>query len=218
MSYTYASNGVFSITTPCTISQTCSGGLIDNSSAPGFAIHKFTSRGTLTCPVAKNGVSVLVVGGGGGGSADVGCGGGGGQVVSTTMNIGASSTITVGDGGVRGYNRTGAATVSGNTGGTSSIVSGATTIQALGGSGARGREGGGAAYPDVTATGSTGTGGASYKGGDSNGNGGGGGGGSGYGPSPGAGGAGGGGAGSKASTTAGGGTGGKGVVIIRYAN
>ncbi len=169
------------------------GVLPDKTTVSGTTIFKFNTAGayTLTCPVAINNVSVLVVGGGGGGSSDIGGGGGGGEVVSTTMNISTSSTIKVGAGGVRGNGPSGS-TISGQTGGTSSIESsGATTVRALGGSGARGRgvdahngstgtgyTGGGAAYAS-SSTGSIGTGGASYKGGDSNTSGGGGGGGAG---------------------------------------
>ena len=190
-SVTYnCNNGTLNPTGSCAVSVVCTGGVIDTTTVPGSTIHKFSTVGsaTLTCPSAKT-VQVLVVGGGGG-SSDVGGGGGGGQVVSSTLSVTSSATITVGSAGGRGYNRTGNATCSGNTGGTSSITNGSTTLQALGGSGARGRSGGannalagtgytggGAAYPDDTGTGSAGTGGATYKGGDSSSSYGGGGGG-----------------------------------------
>ena len=159
-------------------------------------ILKFTTVGTCnwSVPSGVSSVQALVVGGGGGGSSDVGGGGGGGQVVASTVNVSGTVPITVGAGGVFGWNRMYNNTAGGKTGGRSSI--GSSTI-ALGGSGANGRysnnlnpdgtanntgyTGGGGPYEDCGSCkeGNTGTGGAAYKGGAGSGNGGGGGGGAG---------------------------------------
>jgi hypothetical protein len=185
--YTCSSAGSLNISTACVVECSATGAYTTGTdSVSGKTFYTFSGDGTITCPSAKI-MEVLLVGGGGGGSADVGGGGGGGQVVETTITINGTATISVGASGARGYNRVGNATGSGNTGGTSSIEMGSTLISALGGSGARGRSGGwnnslpgtgytggGAGYPDETSSGSVGTGGATYKGGDSNTSGGGG--------------------------------------------
>ena len=167
-----------------------------SSVSGGNTILKFTTVGTCnwSVPVGVENVEALVVGGGGGGSSDVGGGGGGGQVVSATVNVSGTIAIKVGVGGVFGWKRMYNDTAGGKTGGRSAI--GATTI-ALGGSGANGRysnnlnpdgsanntgyTGGGGPYEDCSLckAGNTGTGGATYKGGNGSGNGGGGGGGAG---------------------------------------
>lgn len=160
----------------------------------------FSTVGTCdwTVPAGITSVTVLAVGGGGGGAADVGGGGGGGQVVESIVTVSGVASITVGTGGAAGYNRMYNPTGGGRTGGTSSLVAGAVTVSAKGGSGGIGRigannqnadgtanntgyTGGGGAYQDdsSTKTGSTGTGGAGFKGGDGSGTGGGGGGGAG---------------------------------------
>ena len=159
-------------------------------------ILKFTTVGTCSwsVPSGISSVQALVVGGGGGGSSDVGGGGGGGQVVASTVSVSGTVQITVGAGGVFGWQRMYNNTAGGKTGGRSSIGSSAI---ALGGSGANGRfsdnlnpdgsanntgyTGGGGPYEDCGScnAGNTGTGGAAYKGGTGSGNGGGGGGGAG---------------------------------------
>jgi hypothetical protein len=160
----------------------------------GNTILKFTTVGTCnwSVPTGVSSVQALVVGGGGGGSSDVGGGGGGGQVVSTTVNVSGTVAINVGAGGVFGWQRMYNDTAGGKTGGRSAIGS---VAVALGGSGANGRfsnnlnadgsanntgfTGGGGPYEDCGGcnAGNTGTGGASFKGGNGSGNGGGGGGG-----------------------------------------
>jgi hypothetical protein len=165
-----------------------------SSTSSGNTILKFTTVGTCNwaVPSGVSSVQALVVGGGGGGSSDVGGGGGGGQVVATSVNVSGTIAIKVGAGGVFGWKRMYNDTAGGKTGGRSAIGSLAT---ALGGSGANGRfsnnlnpdgsanntgfTGGGGPYEDCGGcnAGNTGTGGASFKGGNGSGNGGGGGGG-----------------------------------------
>jgi hypothetical protein len=167
-----------------------------STTSGGNTILKFTTVGTCnwSVPAGISSVQALVVGGGGGGSSDVGGGGGGGQVISTTVNVSGTVAIKVGAGGVFGWMRMTNPSAGGKTGGRSAI--GSSTI-ALGGSGANGRyssnlnpdgsanntgyTGGGGPYEDcyLCNAGNTGTGGATYKGGDGSGNGGGGGGGAG---------------------------------------
>ena len=162
----------------------------------GNTIVKFTTVGTCnwSVPSGITSVQALVVGGGGGGSSDVGGGGGGGQVVTSTVSVSGTVPITIGAGGVFGWQRMYNNTAGGKTGGRSSL--GSSTI-ALGGSGANGRfsnnlnpdgsanntgyTGGGGPYEDCVPcnAGNTGTGGATYRGGTGSGNGGGGGGGAG---------------------------------------
>jgi hypothetical protein len=165
-----------------------------SSTSGGSTILKFTTVGTCSwsVPSGVSSVQALVVGGGGGGSSDVGGGGGGGQVVATTVNVSGTVAIKVGAGGVFGWQRMYNDTAGGKTGGRSAIGS---VAVALGGSGANGRfsnnlnpdgsanntgfTGGGGPYEDCGGcnAGNTGTGGASFKGGNGSGNGGGGGGG-----------------------------------------
>jgi len=172
----------------CTTDVDNSSGVTMTVAAGGDCIISFTRTGTTNwnVPCGVTSVAVLVVGGGGGGSVDIGGGGGGGQVVETSSTaVSGTVVITVGTGGAAGYDRAGSTTSGGRMGSTSSLTNGATTVIAAGGSGAVGRggannlnadgtannsgyTGGGAAYPEYgfTALGSTGTGGASFKGGD----------------------------------------------------
>lgn len=108
------------------------GGTIANDTVNGYRYHVFRSSGTLTM-VSPGNVEVFVVAGGGsgggsGGTANAGGGGGAGGVISTTVNITASQTITVGAGGLAvGPNQ------SGNIGSNSSV--GSLVVAAGGGRG-----------------------------------------------------------------------------------
>ena len=172
----------------CTTDVDNASGVTMTVTAGGDCIISFTRTGTTNwnVPCGVISVAVLVVGGGGGGSVDIGGGGGGGQVMETSSTaVSGNVTITVGAGGAAGYDRAGTTTSGGRMGSTSSVTIGATTVSAAGGSGAVGRggannlnadgtandsgyTGGGAAYPEYSfsALGSTGTGGAFFKGGD----------------------------------------------------
>ena len=151
-------------------------------------VLQFTSVGTCDWvpPAGVAFVQYLVVGGGGaGGTVDVGSsgGGGGGRVLESTsypLNGATTFSITVGAGG----QTTNPTTVSsGQNGGTSSITpSGGTTISALGGGGGANSRiynvpqwapsttgwtgGGGSSHAATFSNGSTGVGGATYKGGN----------------------------------------------------
>jgi hypothetical protein len=94
----------------------------------GFTTYKWTPTSAIT-----NG-RTLVVAGGGGGGADMGGGGGaGGLLASTTTNIAKEEqTITVGDGGARGYDTNSHRHAGGN--GADSSISGP-GITAIGGGG-----------------------------------------------------------------------------------
>ena len=123
----------------------------------GYKIHRFTSSSTLTLSKSGTAISmaVLVVGAGGGaGSAAMpspnnnACsgGGGGGQVLTGTLDISASTAVTVGTnptgaspgagGSVGGFSRIGSLTASGGAGG------GGTDPLSFGG-GSNGASGGG---------------------------------------------------------------------------
>jgi hypothetical protein len=123
----------------CTIAAAlCTGGTVDNSSVSGYAIHRFISSGTFTCPTART-VEVLVVAGGGGGSGGAlsagGSGGGaGGLIYNSSFSVSTSPiTVTVGAGGAGGAGNTS------NNGskGANSVFS---SLTAIGGGGGGGRE------------------------------------------------------------------------------
>ena len=101
----------------------------------GYHVHTFTTGGTFTVNTGGN-FDVLIVGGGGGGGSDVGGGGGGGQVRYVgNLQITASQTIVVGNGGNGGHLPESGGISFGITGGSSSFGS----YSALGGCGAGGR-------------------------------------------------------------------------------
>ena len=128
----------------------------------GYKIHTFTTSGTFTPVLTREGkVEVLVVGGGGGGSqagggnAILGGGGGGGAVASGFLTISKNSApiaVTVGGGG-GAY---------GGVGGSSSFSS----FTAAGGGGASGSTGGtsGSGFTSSQYSGSNGGGGATSSG------------------------------------------------------
>ncbi len=154
MGYTCASNGTFTINTPCTQSCTAAGVTPDTTSVPGSTIFKFINAGsyTFTCPTAKT-ASVLVVAGGGSGGygrggLGGGGGGGGGVVSSSSYQITASTpySVVVGSGGIapssaqsnggNGQNSTfGTMTAQGGGGGGGDAQSGSTYFGRNGGSG-----------------------------------------------------------------------------------
>ena len=154
---------------------------------------------------------LLVAGGGGGGGASVGAGSGGpgggaGGVLTTsgfTVTQGSTITITVGSGGPVG---TSSSAPTQGTNGADSVISGNTTVTAIGGGGGgasnpsnlpgkSGGSGGGGAY----SSGGSGTAGQGYAGGNAT-------------NYPGAGGGGAGGVGESVANRAAGGTGGTGTV------
>jgi prepilin-type N-terminal cleavage/methylation domain-containing protein len=115
----------------------CTGGIIDRSTVSGFAIHKFNSSGTFTCPTART-VEVLVVAGGGGGSGGYssagGSGGGaGGLIYNSSFSVSTSPiNVTVGAGGSGG-----GANSANASNGSNSIFS---SLVATGGGGGGGRD------------------------------------------------------------------------------
>ena len=152
------------------------GGSIDTDTAPGYAIHTFTSSGSFVVTSGNCNAEVLVVAGGGGGGSQGGGGGAGGLVYNSGFSITSRSyDVTVGAGGPGGL-----ANVNDYAGfGTNGEDSVFSTLIATGGgggaspfaAGAPGRDGGsgggGGAYGGVTATGGSGTSGQGNDGGAS---------------------------------------------------
>lgn len=145
INYTCTTSGPATITGGTCLPGSCSGGVIDTTSVPGYTIHTYSSVGSFSfqCPSARN-VEVLVVAGGGGGSgvwsAAGGCGGGaGGLIHNTSFAVSTSSIpVVVGDGGNGGAV---ASHVNGSNGSPSSF----STLSAAGGGGGGGRESAGSA-------------------------------------------------------------------------
>ena len=102
-------------------------------------VERITTTGSClwTVPAGVTSIDAFVVGGGGGGGADGGGGGGGGgyqPIAGYPVTPGESLSAGVGTGGAAGI--WGAASISGTSGGTSSLLKGATIIaSANGGSG-----------------------------------------------------------------------------------
>lgn len=115
-------------------------------------VETFTSTGTWTCPSNVTSIDLFLVGGGGGGGGGraqsnnfgfCGGGGGGGSVFERTVSVvpGTVYTFTIGAGGSGGQGFTGAGGGSAGAVGSDSTMTGSgfTTITALGGGGASGR-------------------------------------------------------------------------------
>jgi hypothetical protein len=107
------------------------------TTAGGYTYHTFTSSGTLSVPVAKGSVDILIVagGGGGGGRYYAGGGGAGGMLEYTGQTLDGTHTVVVGAGGAGGGNQ-----ADGSDGGVSS-VSGLSLVTAVGGGGGGGHTG-----------------------------------------------------------------------------
>jgi hypothetical protein len=130
-----------------------------------FTLVKFTaaqSNCTWNVPDGVTSLGILMVGGGGGaGFGGNGGGGGAGQVLTNvtpiSVNAGDTLTLTIGDGGLGGYNKlpsTGGPWVFGNSGETSTLIINGVTLNAIGGGG------GGGDSRGTGATGGSGGGGA----------------------------------------------------------
>lgn len=120
-------------------------------------VERFSTAGTYTwiVPEYVTSVDVFLVGGGGGGGCSMhagGGGGGGGQIVQSTVSVtpGESITLTVGEGGLSGYQYAAYVAYNGEAGGASSFA----TIVANGG------DGGKSAYDSYS--GRAGSGGQNY--------------------------------------------------------
>jgi hypothetical protein len=137
-----------------------------------FTLMKFSaaqSNCTWLVPAGVNSIGVLVVGGGGGaGFGSLGGGGGAGKVLKTINPIsvisGDTITLTVGNGGLGGYNKvpsTNGPWTFGNNGETTTVIIGGSTFNAIGGGG------GGGSFREAGASGGSGGGGASGNSGGS---------------------------------------------------
>jgi hypothetical protein len=101
---------------------------------------------TWNIPAGVTSLGVLIVGGGGGaGFGSLGGGGGSGQVITTinqiSVNSGDTVTLTIGDGGLGGYNKlpsTNGPWTFGNNGETTTVIIGGSTFNAIGGGGGGG--------------------------------------------------------------------------------
>jgi hypothetical protein len=101
---------------------------------------------TWNVPAGVTSLGVLIVGGGGGaGFGSLGGGGGAGKVLTTinqiSVNSGDTITLTIGDGGLGGYNKlpsTGGPWTFGNDGETTTVIIGGSTFRAIGGGGGGG--------------------------------------------------------------------------------
>ena len=166
------------------------GGTVTDTVIAGvpYRIHTFTTTGNSTFTVTKTGeVDYLIVAGGGGGAGTIGGGGGaGGLLTGTTTVTPQAYTITVGDGGLGGFNWNNTTSQFGISGGNSSAFG----LTAIGGGGGgshtsangqpvAGQVGGSGGGAGAAGTGSAGTAGQGNAGGGGGGNNGGGGGGAG---------------------------------------
>ena len=117
------------------------GGTKDTTSRSQYAVHTFTSPGTLVVSAGTVTGEYLVIAGGGGGAGSSGGGGGGGGAgghrTSTSLPLEPGTyTITVGGGGAGGTNPHPAPTGYGANGSDSSIANpNITTITSTGGGG-----------------------------------------------------------------------------------
>lgn len=123
-------------------------GIVD--SGVRYIVEEFTSVGTCdwTAPAGVSAVDYLVVGGGGGGGGgnsgfgNAGGGGGGGEAIeSTTEDLSAPLTITVGSGGSGGSGGGSTGASAGTAGGNSSIVTSTSTELATAAGGGGGNRG-----------------------------------------------------------------------------
>ena len=169
MAYTCASNGTFTINTPCTV-QKCTGGSTTQYTVAGSTIHVFNANGSLVCNQAVT-AQVLLVGGGGSGGFFVGGGGGGGVVYKASHSLAAGTyPVTVGLGGESSSNsnnpggNTTFSTMTAYGGGSGGSVSGGSGSGAArdqssataGGAATKGIADGGTAYGNVGGGGSCG--------------------------------------------------------------
>ena len=137
---------------PTSVSQTIGGTI---TASGGYTYHTFTVDGTMVVSGGPVEIEYLVIGGGGGGGSNKGGGGGAGEVLkgSATLSPGSYS-ITIGDGGLGGYEKAPTSTQkSGATGEASAFHS----LVAAGG-------GGGANYYETTGKAGGSGGGGSYGG------------------------------------------------------
>ena len=173
MAYTCASNGTFTINTPCTV-QKCTGGSTTQYTVAGSTIHVFNASGSLVCNQAVT-AQVLLVGGGSGGSF-VGGGGGGGVVYKVSHSLAAGTyPVTIGIGGASssGSNNPGENTTfstmtayggggGGSNHGNATVAAGGSGVGGNGGqsatSGQANRGGGGGSYTTVAPSGAGGSG------------------------------------------------------------
>lgn len=124
---------------------------------------------TWNIPAGVTSLGVLIVGGGGGaGFGSLGGGGGAGQVLTTinqiSVNNGDTVTLTIGDGGLGGYNKlpsTNGPWTFGNDGETTTVIIGGSTFRAIGGGGGGGSVRGTGASGGSGGGGSTGSAGGS---------------------------------------------------------
>jgi len=120
----------------------------------GYKYVVFTSSGTLTVSGGTGIVSLCTVGAGGGGGYNIGGAGGGGELdLFAPFTVSSNLTIGIGSGGA--FSSTGAA--KGGTGGTSTVVEGATTHQSAKGGG------GGGSYPNINGADGGSGGGGNYS-------------------------------------------------------
>jgi hypothetical protein len=114
-----------------------------------FSLVRFSTAQancTWNIPAGVTSLGVLIVGGGGGaGFGSLGGGGGAGQVITTinqiSVNSGDTITLTIGDGGLGGYNKlpsTNGPWTFGNNGETTTVIIGGSTFNAIGGGGGGG--------------------------------------------------------------------------------
>jgi hypothetical protein len=144
-------------------SASCTGAT--TSTDGNFTLVRFTaaqSNCTWNVPAGVTSLGVLIVGGGGGaGFGSLGGGGGAGKVLTTinpiSVNSGDTITLTIGDGGLGGYNKlpsTGGPWTFGNDGETTTLTINGSTYNAIGGGG------GGGSVRSTGASGGSGGGGS----------------------------------------------------------
>ena len=142
---------------------TCTGST--TSTDGNFTLVRFsTSQANCTwnIPSGVTKVGILLIGGGGGaGFGSLGGGGGSGKVLTTinpiSVNSGDTVTLTIGDGGLGGYNKlpsTGGPWTFGNDGETTTLTINGSTYNAIGGGG------GGGSVRSTGASGGSGGGGS----------------------------------------------------------
>jgi hypothetical protein len=121
----------------------------DTSTNGNFTLVRFSTAQancTWNIPTGVTSLGLLIVGGGGGaGFGSLGGGGGAGQVLTTinqiSVNSGDTVTLTIGAGGLGGYNKlpsTNGPWTFGNNGETTTVIIGGSTFNAIGGGGGGG--------------------------------------------------------------------------------
>jgi hypothetical protein len=142
---------------------TCTGPI--TSTDGNFTLVRFSTAQancTWNIPSGVTKVGILLIGGGGGaGFGSLGGGGGSGKVLTTinpiSVNSGDTITLTIGDGGLGGYNKlpsTGGPWTFGNDGETTTLTINGSTYNAIGGGG------GGGSVRSTGASGGSGGGGS----------------------------------------------------------